>query len=163
MAPKPFPFPIGVGVDICRYSRIYRVLDQESDHVTRWARKIFTCQEWPSLWQKCYRTSVERNSAKNDKASLWIPGFNPITFLDTNGQPATWRKDNSHSSSQLPTEQHEAIPRHDIGDTRATLDAELMARLGPSGHPLPPLSIGPPFSRLLAQHLAGRFVHSPVY
>ena len=48
MPPKPFPYPIGIGIDVCKPSRILRLM---KDHRTlnHWLQKVFNRLEWPQL------------------------------------------------------------------------------------------------------------------
>lgn len=155
MAPKPFPYPIGVGVDICHIPRLYATLDHPSEYVTRWARKIFTRQEWPCLLKRCSQASGRQNL----QSSLWIPGFRPATAPETKEYPALLRDQASQDPSQTEDAHHKAIPQ-DQSDARRTMmepDSVFDVHSGTTDPPLP-LSVPPQALRLLAQHLAGRFV-----
>lgn len=48
MPPKPFPYPIGIGIDVCKPSRIVRLM-RDHDKLNRWLRKVFNRLEWPQL------------------------------------------------------------------------------------------------------------------
>lgn len=43
MGVKPFPFPLNVGTDICRISRVFRIL--AGRHASRFASRILTPEE----------------------------------------------------------------------------------------------------------------------
>lgn len=63
MVPKAFPYPIGVGTDICQVHRIASFL-RRRDIRERWARRVFTRLEWPSLWRafkRCHLSVVDRH------------------------------------------------------------------------------------------------------
>lgn len=69
MVPKAFPFPIGVGTDICQIHRIAAILRRRETR-ERWARKVFTRLEWPSLWrafQRCQLSTTDRRGNSPSK------------------------------------------------------------------------------------------------
>ncbi|KAH6676778.1 hypothetical protein B0J14DRAFT_698784 [Halenospora varia] len=45
MPPRPFPFPLNVGTDICRISRIARILTKSHDHARRFWEKVLSPHE----------------------------------------------------------------------------------------------------------------------
>ena len=134
MAPKPFPFPIGVGVDICHLRRLSFILNKQDDYVTRWARKVFTRQEWPSLWQSFDRAIASCNASGPPKSQLSLPNFK-IT---------------------RPEKQNAASHKTQRGPEQSTdiLESPLPIQLPPST-----LSTSETKWRVLAQYLAGRSVH----
>ncbi|KAL8754244.1 MAG: hypothetical protein Q9199_004488 [Rusavskia elegans] len=132
MAPKPFPFPIGVGVDICHLKRLSFILSKQDDYVTRWAKKVFTRQEWPSLWQSFNRAiASSSNASESPKPQLSLPKFR-IT----------------RPGKQKP----------DVHGTPVESSINVLGSPSPV-HELPPPT--PSMSehkwRVLAQHLAGRW------
>lgn len=64
MPPKPFPYPIGIGIDVCKPSRILRLM-QDHQTLNRWLRKVFNRLEWPQLVS---RFKVAQNAAPGDSA-----------------------------------------------------------------------------------------------
>ncbi|KAI4101449.1 MAG: hypothetical protein L6R37_004924 [Teloschistes peruensis] len=72
MAPKPFPYLIRQGVDICRVSRVSKILEKPSHELLRWALKIFTRQEWPQLWRQFNEATVKQE-ALGSQAQLFLP------------------------------------------------------------------------------------------
>ncbi|KAL8967383.1 MAG: hypothetical protein Q9197_005458 [Variospora fuerteventurae] len=154
MAPKPFPYPIGVGVDICHIPRLYATLGHPSEYVTRWARKIFTRQEWPCLFKRCSQASGRQNL----RSSLWIPGFQPATAPETKGYPALLRDQAGQDPSQTDDAHHKAIPQDQSDARRAMMEPDSVfdVHSGTTDSPLP-LSVPPQALRLLAQHIAGRW------
>ncbi|KAL8656831.1 MAG: hypothetical protein Q9226_002523 [Calogaya cf. arnoldii] len=76
MAPKPFPFPVGVGVDICHLKRFFRILNsRQDDNATRWAKKVFTRQEWPGIWQSFHRAVASSDASGSPRPQLSLPKF----------------------------------------------------------------------------------------
>lgn len=73
MMPKPFPFPVGVGVDICHVKRLSSIMNKRDDYMTRWAKKVFTRQEWPSLWQSFHRAIASSKKSGFPKPQLSLP------------------------------------------------------------------------------------------
>lgn len=134
MAPKPFPFPVGVGVDICHLKRFSFILSKQDDYVTRWAKKVFTRQEWPSLWQSFHRAIASSNASGSPKPQLTLPNFR-IT---------------------RPGEQ-----KPDVHGTPVEPSINVVGSPPPIHDGLPPStpSISEYKWRVLAQHLAGRSVH----
>ncbi|KAH8679049.1 hypothetical protein BGZ60DRAFT_402425 [Tricladium varicosporioides] len=45
MPPRPFPFPINVGTDVCRVSRIARILTKSHDHARRFWERVLSPHE----------------------------------------------------------------------------------------------------------------------
>ncbi|KAL8642554.1 MAG: hypothetical protein Q9228_000780 [Teloschistes exilis] len=72
MAPKPFPYLIRQGVDICRVSRVSKILEKPNHELLRWALKIFTRQEWPQLWRQFNEATVKQE-ALGSQAQLSLP------------------------------------------------------------------------------------------
>ncbi|KAI4110543.1 MAG: hypothetical protein LQ339_001409 [Xanthoria mediterranea] len=130
MVPKPFPFPVGVGVDICHVKRISSILNKQDDYVTRWAKKVFTRQEWPSLWQSFHRAIASSNKSGFPKPQLSLPKLR----------------------TTRPGKQ-----KSEVGGTPLEASVDIMRR--PPVHELPPStpSLSEHKWRVLAQHLAGRW------
>ncbi|KAL8933884.1 MAG: hypothetical protein Q9211_005529 [Gyalolechia sp. 1 TL-2023] len=140
MAPKPFPYPIGVGVDICHIPRLYNLVGKPSHYVSRWAKKIFTSLEWPYLWRKFYEISNLRTPSEISKVQLWIPEVE---------RTMTQTQRTHHASSAA--EATHSLPN----DTAHNLACDGHADASPL---LPSLPVPTHHAKLLAQHLAGRYV-----
>lgn len=158
MAPKPFPYPLGVGVDMCHIPRLYRILGQQGNYVTRWARRVFTRLEWPHLSQKFVEASAQPPRSEILKAQLWLPEVEHITTREQRTHPASSPTE-ALNLLQAETAQYKAEPHHEMRNTRAYINGKLPG----NAHlrPLPPFR-SPPTHDLsqLAQYLAGRSVPS---
>lgn len=102
MAPKPFPFPIGVGVDICYLPRLGMILNKQDDYVTRWARKIFTRQEWPGLWQKFHETGALHITSSVPEPQLVLPNLNLLPYIKPDLRHQGVKKERSRDLIQDP-------------------------------------------------------------
>lgn len=158
MGPKPFPYSIGVGVDICSFTRFYHVLRHDSEKLTRWARRVFACQEWPSLHQKIYQASDQPMRSQNFRPSLWLPQVRSPKQPDNN--VAKSYTETKSSFRRLRIRQDEATFEHDTRDLSTARDPILVTDAqSVFKDPLPStLFVEPRKLQLLAQSLAGRWV-----
>ena len=68
MPPQPFPYHLSIGTDVCRVSRIVKILHNER-RTNLWAQKVFTRLEWPVLWRAFLRAQIAttRSSGKGSR------------------------------------------------------------------------------------------------
>ena len=128
MAPKPFPLPVGIGVDICQIRRLSFMLNKQDDYVTRWAKKVFTRREWPSLWQSFHRAVTSSNTLEAPKPQLLLPYLQLIRSdqrkpsllgthlegsVDIAGYP--WIHEPPPSTSSMSEDKWRALAQHIAG------------------------------------------------
>ena len=128
MAPRPFPLPVGIGVDICQLRRLSFLLNKQDDYVTRWAKKVFTRQEWPSLWQSFHRAVTSSNTLEAPKPQLLLPYLQLIRSdqwkpsllgthlegsVDIAGYP--WIHEPPPSTSSMSEDKWRALAQHIAG------------------------------------------------
>ncbi|ROT40653.1 hypothetical protein SODALDRAFT_321961 [Sodiomyces alkalinus F11] len=150
MGPKPFPFPLNVGTDICRISRIFRVL--AGRRATRFVSRILTPEEiaaapiarppltLPTALAAGYglREGVDFSTLKKTYPDLWTQA----TFLAGRfaAKEATFK---AHPSMRLSWHDIVIKRAHDVGGTQ--LDEE--ERHGEDDEPRsPPNGSGPPIA-----------------
>lgn len=49
MAPNPFPFPLGIGIDICKISRIHKIISGRFGRP--FIKRVLTREEWDKYGQ----------------------------------------------------------------------------------------------------------------
>ncbi|KAL8829728.1 MAG: hypothetical protein Q9170_006048 [Blastenia crenularia] len=134
--------------------RLYRILGQPEEAITRWARKVFTRLEWPYLWQEFHKRSAQRDPLEKIKPQLQIPKIESTIARERNLSYSSWPTETSHTlsceaQSEVKARQgNETISKVLLGETpdNALSDAT------PSSLATPALPI-----ELLAQYLAGRW------
>lgn len=84
MVPNPFPYPLGVGIDVCKVSRLARLLHAQR-LCNRWARRVFTRLEWPALWHQ-FQMTRSATRAATEKTDMTTSGVSaeerPCQMLD---------------------------------------------------------------------------------
>ena len=81
MPPKPFPFPLSVGSDICSMERIGSIVHAPTSF-NRFARRVFTRLEWPSLLDMISKTGAKHLISNRDYAYRLEKRL-PILYLPT--------------------------------------------------------------------------------
>ncbi|KAL8732051.1 MAG: hypothetical protein Q9166_003003 [cf. Caloplaca sp. 2 TL-2023] len=109
------------------------LLNKQDDYVTRWARKIFTRQEWPNLWQRFHRANAPGMSSETPDPQILLPN---LSIMQREEQVAELRQGHTRTAQNEDTMQSSLLVHEP---------------------PLPSLSISEHRWRLLAQYLAGRW------
>ena len=129
MVPKPFPYPLGIGVDVCKVSRVMRLI-QNYRLCNRWARKVFTRLEWPALWDRMKEAQL---TATADTGN----GHRKDSLIGIEDDP-------TRTQSSAPTDNFIWMLPDVSEDRCGSSDSEAVS------HEHSPLKV-------LARHLAGRY------